>query len=86
MEIFLFPVADGVAKLSRRDYEFQEATLRREFTVRRKKLSGESHGDGKSFNLKNQKMTQKVGETFGLFKEISKVVIILKREFNFSCR
>ena len=37
---------------------------------------------GKSFNLMKQKMTQKLGKTLGLFKEISFVVIILNREFN----
>ena len=31
---FIFPVADGTAKLSRRDHDFQEPTLRREHTVR----------------------------------------------------
>ena len=42
---FVFLVADGSAKLSGRDCEFQEPTLRRESTVRRVNLSGESHGD-----------------------------------------
>ena len=37
---------------------------------------------GKSFNLMKQKMTQKLGKTLGLLKEISFVVIILNREFN----
>ena len=32
---FVFLVADGLAKLSGRDYEFQEPTLRWESTVRR---------------------------------------------------
>ena len=45
MENFVFPVADGSAKLSGRDYEFQEATLRRESTVKRDNLSGERQGD-----------------------------------------
>ena len=35
---------------------------------------------GKSFDLKNQKMTQKLGKTLGLFKDISFIVIILNRE------
>ena len=30
-------------------------TLRREHTVKRENLSGESHGDGQSFDLKKQK-------------------------------
>ena len=42
---FVSPVADGSATFSGRDYEFQEPTLRREYTVRRENLSGESHGD-----------------------------------------
>ena len=40
----------------------------------------------KSLNLKNQKMTQKLGKTFGLFKEISFIVIMLNRVFNSTCR
>ena len=46
---FVFPVADGSAKLPQRDYEFQEPTLRREPTVRRENLSGESQGDREEF-------------------------------------
>ena len=37
---------------------------------------------GKSFDLKNQKMTQKLGKIFGLHKDTSKIVIMLNREFN----
>ena len=48
---FVFLVADGSAKLSGRDYEFQEPTLRREYTVRRENLSGESHGESEEFRL-----------------------------------
>ena len=44
-----FPVTDGSAKLSGRDYEFQETTLRRWSTARRENLSGESHGDREDF-------------------------------------
>ena len=44
-EQFVSPMADGSAKLSGRNCEFQELTLRRESTVRRENLSGESHGD-----------------------------------------
>ena len=42
-------MADGSAKLSGRDYEVQEPTLRRESTARRENLSGESHGDREEF-------------------------------------
>ena len=40
---------------------------------------------GNSFNLKNQKMTQKFIMTFGPFKEISFIVVILKREIKTMC-
>ena len=36
---FIFPLADGSAKLSGRDYEFQEPTLRMESTVRRERTT-----------------------------------------------
>ena len=45
----MFLVANGLAKFSGRNYEFQEPTLRRESTARRENLSGESHGDGEEF-------------------------------------
>ena len=41
--------------LSGRNYEFQEPTLRREPTVRRENLSGESHGDREEFQLEETK-------------------------------
>ena len=48
-EEFVFPVTDGTAELSGRDYEFQEPTLRRQSTVRRENLSGESQGVREEF-------------------------------------
>ena len=42
---FIFPFADGTAKLSGRDYEFREPTLRREPTVRNEDFSRELHGE-----------------------------------------
>ena len=39
-EEFIFPEADGTAKMSGRDYEFREPTLRREQTVRSEDLGG----------------------------------------------
>ena len=42
-------MVDGTAKSSGRDYEFQESTPRRQSTVRRENLSGESHGDREEF-------------------------------------
>ena len=41
---------------------------------------------GKIFDLKKQKMTQEFSRTFGPFKVISFIVIILNREFNCSCQ
>ena len=38
---FIFPVSDGSAKLSRRDCEIREPTLRREQTVRSEDFSGD---------------------------------------------
>ena len=43
--IFTFPVADGAAKLSGRDYELREPTPRREQTVRSEDLSGGLPGE-----------------------------------------
>ena len=42
---FIFPVADGTARLSGRDHEFREPTQRRERTVRSENLSGELQGE-----------------------------------------
>ena len=42
---FILPVADGTAKLSWRDYEFRESTLRREQTVRSEDFSRELQGE-----------------------------------------
>ena len=44
-EEFIFPVADGTAKLSGRDRELPEPTLWRERTVRSEDLSGELQGE-----------------------------------------
>ena len=53
---FKWVVADGSAKLSGRDHEFQELTLRRESTVKRRNLSRESHGETKEFPLLNREL------------------------------
>ena len=42
---FVFPVADGTAKLSGRDFEFRVPTPRREPTVRSEGFSRELHGE-----------------------------------------
>ena len=48
-EYFIFPVADGTAKLSGRDHEFRESTQRREQLVRSEDLSGELQGETVGF-------------------------------------
>ena len=62
----VFPVADGSATLSGRDYEFQGPTLRRESTVRRKNLRGESHGDREEFRLEESEDDAEARKGFGL--------------------
>ena len=42
---FIFPIADGTAKLSGRDYEFREPTLRREQIARNEDFGGELQGE-----------------------------------------
>ena len=44
-EEFIFPIADGTAKLLGRDYEFREPTQRQAQTVRSEDLSGELLGE-----------------------------------------
>ena len=48
-------MADGSAKLSGRNCEFQEPTQRRESTVRRENLSRESEGDWEEFQSEETK-------------------------------
>ena len=64
---FVFLVADGSAKLSGRDYEFQGPTLRREFTVRRESLSGESQGDREEFSEEDAEARKEFGSFQGYF-------------------
>ena len=54
-EEFVFPAADGSAKLSGRNCKFQEPTLRRESIVRRENFNGESHGDREEFQPEETK-------------------------------
>ena len=68
----IFPVADGSAKLSGRDYEFQEPTLRRESTVRRENLSGECHGDREEFQPEEAKDDEGISKDFWAFAEARK--------------
>ena len=90
MNNLYFPVADGSAKLSGRDYEFQEPTLRWESTVRRENLSGESHGDRKEFQPEETKDDGGINKEFlgsrRSSERISFIVIILNREVQLTCR
>ena len=65
--------ADGSAKLSGRNYEFQEPLWDGESTVRREILSGESHGDREEFQLvKKQHMTEESTRILGLTQKLGK--------------
>ena len=44
-EEFVFPIADGTAKLLGRDHEVRESTVRREQPVGSEDLSGELHSE-----------------------------------------
>ena len=48
-------MADGTAKLSGTDYEFQESTPRWQWTARRENFSGESHSDREEFRPEEPK-------------------------------
>ena len=50
---FIFPFADGTAKLAGRDYEFREPTLRQDSTVRSEDLSVELQGESGEFQSAN---------------------------------
>ena len=69
-------------KLSGRDYEFQEPTLRRESTVRRENLSGESHGDREEFQPEESEDGAEAQKDFWPFQRTSVIVTMLNREFN----
>ena len=71
---FIFPVADGSAKLSGRDYEFQEPTLRRKSTVKRENISGESHGDREEFQFEETKDDEGINEDFWAHREARKEI------------
>ena len=66
------------------DYELQEPTLRRESTVRREDISGESHGDREEFRPEDMKRWRR--NQYGLLgsrrssERNSLIVIILNRE------
>ena len=83
---FMFPIADGIAKLPGKDYEFRVPTLRREPTVRSQDLSGEFKAKRESLNRQNQQMTLKPVPTSGRSKVTSSVVTTMNLEFISTCR
>ena len=83
---FIFPTADGTAKLSGRDDEFRVPTLWREPTVRSEDLSGEIQGESGESQPTEKQMTLKPVPTFGRSKVTSSIVITMNIEFNSTCR
>ena len=76
---FVFPNADGTAKLSGRDYKFRVPTLRREQLVRSEDLSGDIQGEsGESQPAEPVKPVA----IFGRFKMTTSIVITLNHEYN----
>ena len=85
-EDFIFPVADGTAKLSGRDHECREPALSAEQPVEVKISVENFKANRKGFNRQKQKMTLKPGKTSGRSKVTSSIVITLNLEFNSVCR
>ena len=85
-EEFIFPVADGAAKLSGRDYEFPEPTPRRNKPQGVKISVEHFKANWESLNRQNQKMALKPVSTSGQFKVTSSIVITMNLEFNSVCR
>ena len=56
---FIFPVADGTAKLSGRDYEFRKSTLSRKPTVKTQISAENFKVNQESLNRQNQQMMLK---------------------------
>ena len=87
---FVFPVADGSAKLAGRDYEFQEPTLGREFTVRIENLAGKSHGDREEFQPEETKDDDGINKDFRAHAEARKEFQLSSscwtEKFNCTCR
>ena len=82
----IFPVVDGTAKLSGRDYEFRESTIRRKPTVKSEDFSRELQREPESLNRQNPEMTLKPVPIFFRSKVASSVVITMNLGFNSMCR
>ena len=80
----IFPFAEGTVKLSGRDHEFREPTLRREQPERSEDLGENFKDTRRGLNRPKRKMTLKPEMTFGQWKVTSFIVITSNLEFN-SC-
>ena len=79
---FVFPVADGTAKLSGRDFESRVPTPRREPTVRSEGFSRELHGESGECQPTESKDDAEARADFWSIQ----VVITMNLEFNSTCR
>ena len=85
-EEFIFPTADGTAKLSGRDYEFRVPTQRRDQLARSENLSGEIQCESEEFQPTESTDDAEAWSEFGRSKVTSSIVITLNHEYNFMCR
>ena len=85
---FIFPKADGTAKLSGRDYKFRVPSLRREQLVRSEDLRGEIQGESGVSTGRTNRWRWSLCRFFflGRFKVTSSIVITKNFEFNSTCR
>ena len=85
---FIFPIADGTAKLSGRDYKFRVPSLRREQLVRSEDLRGEIQGESGVSTGRTNRWRWSLCRFFflGRFKVTSSIVITKNFEFNSTCR
>ena len=82
---FTFPVGDGTAKLSGRDFDFREPTLRREQTVRSEDLSGELQGEpGEPQPTESTDDAEARADFWSIHG--GSIVITVNLEFNSTCR
>ena len=73
-------------KLSGRDYDFRESTLRQEQTERSEDFSGELQGEPGGFQPTESTDDAEARADFGRFKVTSSVVITMNLELNSTCR
>ena len=66
-EDFVFPIIDTTAKLSGRDHEFREPTLRQEQPVGSEDLSGELQGEPEEPQTTKSKDDEEARRDFGVY-------------------